>query len=80
VALGLSSDDRFTFLIEFSARNVAVAAIVALSGLGRVDLTFFSGGYMAVGYPLAGLAVFMRRRRLRLGTISPTAPEPGTPS
>lgn len=60
--LGLSPADRFTFLIEFSARNVAVASIVAMSGLGRVDLTFFSGVYLAVGYPLAAAAVAWRRR------------------
>ena len=63
-ALRLPSEDRFTFLIEFSARNIAVASIVAMSGLGRVDLTFFSGIYFSVGYPLAGAAVLWRRRRV----------------
>ena len=63
--LRLSASDRFTFLIEFSARNIAVASIVAMSGLGRVDLTFFSGIYFSVGYPLAGAAVLWRRRRRR---------------
>ena len=38
-------------------------AIVALSGLGRLDLTFFSGLYAAVGYPIVFLASFWRRRR-----------------
>lgn len=64
LALRLSPEDRFTFLIEFGARNIAVAAIVAMSGLGRVDLTFFSGIYFMVGYPLAGVAVWLRRRAL----------------
>ncbi len=64
-ALRLPSEDRFTFLIEFSARNVAVAVIVGISGLGRVDLSFFAGVYMVVGYPLAAAAVLWRRRRLR---------------
>ena len=64
-ALGLDSADRFTFMIEFSARNIAVSAIVALSGLGRLDLTFFSGVYMSIGYPMAVLAALWRRRRLR---------------
>lgn len=62
--LRLEAADRFTFLIEFSARNVAVATIVALSGLERLDLTFFGGVYVAVGYPLAGAAVVWRRRRI----------------
>lgn len=61
-ALRLSRADRFTFLIEFSARNIAVASIVAIAGLGRVDLSFFSGVYATAGYPLAALAVFWFRR------------------
>jgi len=59
--LGLSGPDRFTFLIEFSTRNIAVAAIVAMSGLQRLDLALFSGAYVAVGYPLAFGAVALRR-------------------
>jgi predicted Na+-dependent transporter len=62
-SLRLSEDDRFTFFIEFGARNIAVAAIVAMSGLERLDLTFFSGVYATAGYPLLMLAVFLRRRR-----------------
>lgn len=61
-ALRLPSDDRFTFVIEFSARNIAVAAIVAMSGLDRIDLTIFTGLYGAVGYPMIVLAVIARRR------------------
>lgn len=66
-ALRLPAADRFTFLIEFSARNIAVATIVAMSGLGRLDLTLFSGAYMAVGYPLCAVAVLLRRRFLSAG-------------
>ena len=63
--LRLPADDRFTFLIEFSARNIAVATIVAMSGLGRIDLSFFSGVYAMVGYPLTATAVLLRRRMRR---------------
>ncbi len=66
-ALGLNAADRFTFLIEFSARNIAVSAIVALSGLGRLDLTYFSAVYMTTGYPLAVGAALLRRRWTRKG-------------
>jgi len=62
-ALGLDAADRFTFLIEFSTRNVAVAAIVALSGLQRLDLALFGAAYVALGYPLVFGAVAWRRRR-----------------
>jgi BASS family bile acid:Na+ symporter len=61
--LKLSAADRFTFGIEFAARNIGVAAIVAMSGLDRIDLTFFSGVYATVGYPLLVSAVIWRRRR-----------------
>jgi BASS family bile acid:Na+ symporter len=63
--LRLPSDDRFTFVIEFAARNIAVTAIVAMSGLGRIDLTIFSGLYGAVGYPMVITAVVLRRRFVR---------------
>lgn len=61
--VGLGPRDRFTFLIEFAARNIAVAAIVAMSGLGRLDLTLFGGIYAAVGYPLCAAAVYWHRRQ-----------------
>ena len=60
--LDLSADDRFTFLIEFSARNIALAFIVAVSSLGRLDLALFSGAYAMTGFPMAiGLAVLRGR-------------------
>lgn len=49
--LDLDADDRFTFLVEFSARNVALAFIVALSSLGRLELGLFAGVYALAGYP-----------------------------
>lgn len=62
--LRLPPDDRFTFTIEFAARNIAVASIVAMSGLDRIDLTIFSVVYGALGYPLIFAAVIARRRWL----------------
>jgi BASS family bile acid:Na+ symporter len=61
----LPPDDRFTFVIEFAARNIAVTAIVAMSGLDRIDLTLFSGLYGAVGYPMVIAAVLLRRRLVK---------------
>ena len=60
--LGLETRDRFTFLVEFSSRNIAVSSIVALSGLGRLDLTYFSGVYFLTAYPLAAMACLLHRR------------------
>jgi BASS family bile acid:Na+ symporter len=64
ILLRLPTDDRFTFFVEFAARNIAVAAIVAMSGLKRLDLTLFSGVYFAVGYPLVIAVAALRRRRI----------------
>jgi BASS family bile acid:Na+ symporter len=70
--LRLAPADRFTFVVEFGARNIGIAAIVAMSGLGRVDLTFFSGVYAAVGYPLVFVLAMLRRRRAGpTGTLAP---------
>jgi BASS family bile acid:Na+ symporter len=52
---GLERDDSFTFLIEFSVKNVGLAAIVALAILERPDLAVFFGSYVLIGYPLAAL-------------------------
>ena len=60
--LDLDADDRFTFMIEFSARNIALAFIVAISSLGRLDLGFFSGAYAITGFP-AVLAISAVRGR-----------------
>ena len=65
-ALGLAAADRFTFLIEFSARNIALAFIVAVSSLGRLDLGVFSGAYSMTGFPLVIAAAVVRGRRLRV--------------
>jgi BASS family bile acid:Na+ symporter len=62
---GLVHEDRFTYLIEFSTRNIAVAAIVAMSGLGRLDLALFTGAYVTIAYPMAGAFVVLRRRLAR---------------
>jgi len=60
--LDLDADDRFTFLVEFSARNVALAFIVAISSLGRLELGLFAGVYALAGYPQV-IALSMWRGR-----------------
>lgn len=74
--LGLDSDDRFTFLIEFSARNIALAFIVAVSSLGRLELGFFSGSYSLTGFPaVIALAVLRGRMRRRAAPAAGRDPE-----
>jgi BASS family bile acid:Na+ symporter len=60
--LGLDANDRFTFLIEFSARNIALAFIIATASLGRLDLALFSGAYSMTGFPLVMAASALRGR------------------
>jgi BASS family bile acid:Na+ symporter len=64
-ALRPTAEDRFTFLIEFSVKNVGLMAIVALAGFERPDFAVFAGSYLVIGYPMAGAAVWaFRRNRL----------------
>ncbi len=64
LALRLDGPERFTFLIEFSVKNVGLAAIVALSGFDRPAFAVFPGAYAMTGYPLAiVLALLFKRLR-----------------
>jgi len=60
-ALALPADDRFALALAFTTRNVAVAAIVAMSGLGRLDLALWSGLHWVTAYPIAAAAALARR-------------------
>lgn len=62
VACRLDAADRFTFVIEYSVKNVGLAAIVAIAGFGRPELAVFAGAYVLVGYPIAALACLGFRR------------------
>lgn len=63
--LGLDERDRFTFLIEFSARNLALTIVVAVGSLGRLDLAVFAGAYSLTGFPLVILLALLRGRLVR---------------
>ena len=60
--LRLDARDRFTFLIEFSARNLGLAVIVALASFQSLELALFGGIYSMSGFPLViGVAVLIGR-------------------
>ncbi len=61
--LRLDRDERFTFLIEFSARNIAMTVIVALGSLGRLDLGLFAAAYSMTRFPAVILFSILRGRR-----------------
>ena len=67
--LRLNSADRYTLLIEFSARNLALTIVVALGSLGRLDLALFAAAYSLSGFPLVIVAAALRGRRL--GRLEP---------
>jgi len=67
MALGVDIVDRFTLAIEFSVKNVGLAAIVALTGFHEPKLAVFAGAYVAIGYPMAAVASLIFRRWVRPG-------------
>jgi BASS family bile acid:Na+ symporter len=77
--LRLDDDDRFTLLIEFSMRNVALAVVVAVASFERLDLAVFAGVYAMTGFPLPiGLAV-LRGRRVKEHAAAPAAVRASVP-
>ena len=60
--LALDRDQRFTFVIEFSARNLALTIIIAVAALGRLDMGLFAGVYGATGFVLILLVAVLRGR------------------
>ncbi len=66
--LDLDADDRFALLIEYSARNVALAFIVAVSSFGSLELGLFAGIYAFTGFPaVIALSVLRGRWKGRAG-------------
>lgn len=60
--LRLEADDRFTLLVEFSARNLGLAFIVAVASFGSFELAFFAGTYGVAGFPLVIALALLRGR------------------
>jgi BASS family bile acid:Na+ symporter len=70
--LDLDADDRFTFLVEYSARNIALAFIVAVASFGRLDLALFAGVYAVTGFPVVIVLAVVRGRWARKQTVEIT--------
>lgn len=60
--LALGRDQRFTLLIEFSARNLALTIIIAVAALGRLDLGLFAAVYGTTGFVGVLLVAVLRGR------------------
>jgi len=57
----LDAADRFAFLAEFSIRNLAIAAIVAVTVLGRLDFLVFATAFFLTQVPIMLLAIAVYR-------------------
>lgn len=69
--LGCDADDRFTLVLELTARNLAIAAVVGVAVLGSTEFVLFATIVFLVQVPLV-LALVAARRRLR-GRHQPSA-------
>jgi BASS family bile acid:Na+ symporter len=74
LALRAEPRDRFTLAAEFATRNVAVAASIAITLLGRAEFATFGTTYVLVEAPiLLGAAYLFRTRPALLGARVATA-------
>ena len=72
---GLSTDDRFTLLLEFTARNLAITALAGITVLGRADLVLFATLFFRAQVPLI-LALRPHRLHLRSVSLQNDSPRP----
>jgi len=59
---GLTREDCFTLMLEFSVRNLAITAAIGLTVLGRVEFLMFCAIFLTVQLVLAILMTFIYRR------------------
>jgi len=73
--LRLSAGDRFAVAIEFSIRNMGVAALVAVTLLGYTEFIVFGAVYFVTELPIILLAVLgFRRRRSSISSLREESP------
>ena len=73
---GLMVADRFALLAEFSVRNLAIAAIVAVTVLGRMEFLVFATAFFLAQVPMMLLAIMIyRATRRRTSPLNATACE-----
>jgi len=61
--LGLSSRDGFCFMVEYAARNLAIATVVGASLLGQTEFVLFAAAFFLIQVPLMLVAVAFQRLR-----------------
>jgi BASS family bile acid:Na+ symporter len=60
--LGLNANDRFTLLVEFAVRNIAIATAIAVTVLNRIEFAVFATVYFLTQVPLVVLATIFFKR------------------
>lgn len=60
--LGLNGHDRFTLLVEFAVRNIAIATAVAVTVLNRTEFAVFATVYFLIQVPLIILAIILFKK------------------
>jgi len=61
--LGLSSRDGFCFVVEYAARNLAIATVVGASLLGQTEFVLFAAAFFLIQVPLMLVAIAFQRLR-----------------
>jgi BASS family bile acid:Na+ symporter len=61
---GLAREDRFTLVLEFSVRNLAITAAIGVTVLGSAEFLFFAAIFLLVQLVLAVLMTLVYRRFL----------------
>jgi BASS family bile acid:Na+ symporter len=61
--VGLNRRDRFTLLLEFGVRNLALVALIGITVFGRVELVLFATLFLVVEMPIALLLTGLHGRR-----------------
>jgi len=61
--LGLKHHDRFAFMVEYPARNLAIATVVGVALLGHTEFVVFAAAFFIIQVPLLMTAVILRRIR-----------------
>lgn len=64
VAAGLKANhaDKFTLMVEFSMRNLAIVTVVGVTLLGNTELVIFAAAFFLIQMPFMLAAVYLYRR------------------
>lgn len=59
--LGLEPRDRFTLMVEYAARNLAIVTVVGTTLLGHTEFVLFAAAFFIIQVPMLLTAVAFRR-------------------